>query len=382
MDTVKNLWTRGADYFNCRTMPHGGTVLVPIVLVTLALCASLADDGCDYARLRGAAVEMLTGSSAVPFVDCGMTAYRIPGFYPVENTWRVVYTDECMPYEYMNLLADTSWVAAEWLRFLSLVVGGTTTMFLWTSTCLTLRPNYWQAAGIGSAVACLCQMCSFVWFYTKLCHTSTTNFMDFEAGREVEMSSKLASTVTTECSLFFGSKCVITSCVLWAVSSAVILLREYPLPVPKLIALDEKESMVSSSQGSQSQSQSTYTTNGGSSSRRSRSKKSRNASFQSSKNSFKSSFKSQEQLTASMSTNGGQSQHSASARSYVPWVAMSPNLSSSVAESKQQDKRMMLRSSMRPAVAGNELQNSVTRPGSIRPASELSGSTFSAVSFA
>eukprot|EP00579_Thalassiosira_antarctica_P014966 CAMPEP_0201934242 /NCGR_PEP_ID=MMETSP0903-20130614/33229_1 /ASSEMBLY_ACC=CAM_ASM_000552 /TAXON_ID=420261 /ORGANISM="Thalassiosira antarctica, Strain CCMP982" /LENGTH=89 /DNA_ID=CAMNT_0048474407 /DNA_START=114 /DNA_END=379 /DNA_ORIENTATION=+ len=88
MDTAKNLCSRTADYFNCRMMPHGGPVLFPIVLTTLGLCAILADDGCDYARLRGAAVEMLTGSSVVPYVDCGLSAYRIPGFYPAENSWR------------------------------------------------------------------------------------------------------------------------------------------------------------------------------------------------------------------------------------------------------------------------------------------------------
>ncbi|KAL7529599.1 hypothetical protein ACHAXR_004250 [Thalassiosira sp. AJA248-18] len=248
MDSVKKLCNRTADYFNFRLMPHGGPVLFPVVLTTLGLCASFADDGCDYARLRGPSVELLTGSAAVPFVDCGMAAYRIPGFYPAENLWRVVYSDECQPYEYMNLLADTSWVAAEWLKFLGLVVGGTTAMFLWTSTCLTLRPNYWQGAGIGAAVACLCHMCSFVWFYTKLCHTGTTNFGDFEAGREVEVNPNMVGSknaiATSECALFFGSKCAITSCLLWGVASAVILLREYPMPVPKLIAQEENVAMV------------------------------------------------------------------------------------------------------------------------------------------
>ena len=255
MDSIQNTCTKTADYFNCRLMPHGGIIIFPSVISTLALCASLADDGCDYARLRGAAVEMLTGSSAVPFVDCGMTAYRIPGYYPADNTWRVVYSDECQPYEYMNLLADTSWVAAEWLRFLALVIGGTTAMFLWTSACLTLRPNYWNAAGIGAAVTCLFQMCSFVWFYTKLCHANTTNLSDFEAGRTVE------TTLETECTLFFGSKCVITSTVLWALAAAVILLRPYPHPVPKYIAHEEEGTPIvpSVSQLSSSQQSSKFT---------------------------------------------------------------------------------------------------------------------------
>lgn len=231
MDYIKKF----TDYFNCRLLPHGGIVLFHVVLTTLALSASLAHDGCDYARLHGAAVQMLTGSSAIPYVDCGMTAYRMPMYYPTENDWRVAYSDECQPYQYMNLLADSSWIAAEWLQFISLVVGGTTCMFLWTSTCLTLRPNHWKAAGVGAAVACIFQLLSFVWFYTRLCNTSTTNFLDFETGREVELDSQ-----TSSCELFFGSKCAILSCILWGIAAAGTLLLEYPSPVPKLICDEER----------------------------------------------------------------------------------------------------------------------------------------------
>mmetsp|Transcript_2564 Transcript_2564/g.5489 ORF Transcript_2564/g.5489 Transcript_2564/m.5489 type:complete len:342 (+) Transcript_2564:142-1167(+) len=341
MDAVKALCSRVTDYFNCRMMPHGGPILFPIVLVTLGLCASLADDGCDYARLRGAAVEMLTGSSAVPFIDCGMSAYRIPGFYPAENAWRVVYSDECQPYQYMNLLSDTSWVAANWLRFLSLVVGGTTTMFLWTSTCLTLRPKYWQAAGIGAALACLSQMCSFVWFYTKLCHTSTTNFGDFEAGREVEVNSE--ANATSSCTLFFGSNCAITSCVLWGVASAVILLREYPMPVPKLIARDEHVAMVPAPGQTQS------------SGHRVTSRSNRKLDVEKSSRSL--------DLTASIST-AQTSQRS------LQWISGTPT-------GGHDNIRASLRTSMRPA----EANKGSNRPSNIRP-NDLAGSTFSAVSFA
>jgi len=256
MDSNKITCQRIADYFNCRLMPHGGIVLFPAVICTLALCASFADDGCDYARVSGPAVEMLTGSSSVPFVDCGMSAYRIPGYYPAENSWRVVYTDNCRPYEYMDLLTDTSWLASEWLRFFALVVGGTTAMFIWTSACLTLRPNYWQAAGIGAAVTCVSTMCSFVWFYTKLCHANATNINDFEAGRVDEGEG---STAQTECTLFFGSKCAIASTVLWAVASALILLRPYPYPVPKYIAHDDDDVVPSVSKLSSDNSSSRFT---------------------------------------------------------------------------------------------------------------------------
>ncbi|KAL9183193.1 hypothetical protein ACHAXT_004980 [Thalassiosira profunda] len=242
MDRAKGLCARAADRFHCRLAPHGGAVLLPIVLSTLALAASLADDGCDYARLTGPAVEILAGSSAVPFVDCGMDAYRVPGFYPAENAWRVAYADECRPYQSMHVLADAPWMAAEWLKFFGVVAGGTTAAFLWTAVCLALRPRYWGAAGAGAFVACLCQMGSFVWFYTRLCHTSATNVLDFEAGREVELASNAG--VTSECRLFFGSKCAIASCILWAAAAGVILLREYPVPAPKLIVHDDENASI------------------------------------------------------------------------------------------------------------------------------------------
>lgn len=359
---AKKLCSRGADYFNCRMMPHGGPVLFPIVLATLGLCASLADDGCDYARLRGAAVEMLTGTAAVPFVDCGMSAYRVPGFYPAEQSWRVVYSDECRPYRHMSLLADTSWVAAEWLRFLGLVVGGTTTMFLWTSTCLTLRPNYWHAAGAGAAIACLCQTCSFVWFYTKLCHTSTTNFEDFEAGREVEYnpnSNEGASHAASSCSLFFGSKCAIVSCVFWGAAAAVMLLREYPVPVPKLVAHEENVAMVPPPSAGTGRKDGRIT---------SRSKR------KGGKGSERKSSRSMEQLTASMSTAPSVQ----SSQRSLPWVSGAPP----AAGGKDMNIRASLRTSLRPANGDGAIVNrSMARPSNARPA-ELAGSTLSDVSFA
>lgn len=243
MDSAKDL-ERWCDYFNCRIMPHGAIILMPAVCATLGLCASLADDGCDYARLHGAAVEMLTGSNIVTYVDVGMSGYRIPGYYPAENSWRVVYTEECASYVNVDALIDTSWVASEWLRFMGLVVGMTTSMFMWTGTFLTLRPNYWRASGMGAVVACMCQVCSLVWFYTKMCHTSATNYNDYEAGREVEMNNNGGDYELSSCTPFFGSRCTITSCFLWAATAAFVLLREYPMPMPRLIVYDERLNMI------------------------------------------------------------------------------------------------------------------------------------------
>ncbi len=184
---------------------------------------------------------MLTGSSIVPFIDSGIYAYRVPGYYPAEKSWRVVYSEECQSYEYMDILADTPWLAAKLLRFLASVLGGAATVLLWTSTCIILQPNYWRAAGVGILLACLCQMSSFVWFYTKICHTTATSYQDFENGIEVKLNPRVQ--VPSSCTLFFGSKCVIASCILWSVASAIILLR-YPPPIPKLIVHDEDIAMI------------------------------------------------------------------------------------------------------------------------------------------
>eukprot|EP00985_Skeletonema_marinoi_P004040 scaffold1771_cov197-Skeletonema_marinoi.AAC.3 len=227
-----------AAYFNLRMMPHGGAILLPIILVTTGWVASLTHDGCDYARLTGPAVEILTGSSSIPYIHIGLSAYRVPQFYPASNSWRVAYSSDCRPYSHPEILEDRAWVASEWLNFSGIVIGGTVMMFLWSGTCLTLRKKYWMSIGVGALLACLLQMCSFVFFKTKLCHTSTKTFLDFEAGREIELSEASAS---SSCSLFFASKCAIASICLWLAAGLVILMGEYPRPVPKLIAHDDDE---------------------------------------------------------------------------------------------------------------------------------------------
>ena len=218
-------------------MPHGAPILLPMILVTTGWIASLTHDGCDYAKLTGPAVELLTGSSSIPFIHIGMSAYRVPQFYPATNKWRVAYSSECQSYGHKEIIADRAWVSSEYLNFASIVIGGTAMMFLWSGTCLTLRKNYWRCVGVGALLACFLQMCSFVFFSTRLCYTTTKTFLDFEAGREIE----LYETDASSCSLFFASKCSITAVCLWLAGGFVILLGEYPRPVPKLIAHDDDD---------------------------------------------------------------------------------------------------------------------------------------------
>ncbi len=114
-------------------------------------------------------------------------------------------------------------------------------MFLWSATCLTLRPNTWRAAGVGLVLAWICQVCSMVWFYTDLCSTSSRNIQEFADRRQNASNGEIGE--TSSCYLYFGSKCVITSSCLWFLASIYMLFGKYPMPVPKLIAQDDTESV-------------------------------------------------------------------------------------------------------------------------------------------
>lgn len=227
-------------YYDIRLLPHGPITLIPAVIASLGVCLSISDDGCDYARLTGSAVELLTGSNIVPFVHVGHAAYRVPDYYPEENAWRVPFTDECSSYEHTDALIDPSWSASTRFRFMGSVAGMTTAMFLWTSTSLTLRAGHWRACGIGALLTCACHALSFVWFYTKLCSTTTTNYDDFVNGREVELGHdprEPGYRAMTTCSLFFGSRCTLASCLLWALVAMIVLVCKFSTQ-PRLMLYD------------------------------------------------------------------------------------------------------------------------------------------------
>ncbi|KAL3780504.1 hypothetical protein HJC23_012589 [Cyclotella cryptica] len=230
------------DYYNIRIMPHGGIILIPITLTTLAWVASISTDGCDYSRLIGPGVKILTGSAAVPYVDLGMNAYRIPEFYPASDSWRVAYTDECLPYQYS--FEDRAWLAGKRFSFLAMWCGGASMMFLWVGTFLVLKPGHWKTAGVGVACAFVFQVFSFVWFNTSLCHTKSSSIEGFKSREDAETTTEMNA---SSCSLFYGSKCSIASTILYLIASLMILFGEYPAPEPKLIA-EENYPMVNAGQ--------------------------------------------------------------------------------------------------------------------------------------
>ena len=226
--------------YNIRLMPHGGSLLFPAILTTMAWLSSISTNGCDYSRFTGPGVEILTGSSLVPFIYLGMDAYVIPEFYPKSNLWMVSVESECVPYQYM--LEDSSWTAGKRFDFLSLWSGGASAMILWMGTFLVLSPRQWKAVGILILFAALFQVLTFTWFGTSLCHTASTNIEEFQSQDSVGDTTTAESSLSS-CSLFYGSRCSIASIFLYLMASFVILFREYPTPDAKLLA-EESYQMV------------------------------------------------------------------------------------------------------------------------------------------
>eukprot|EP00568_Trieres_chinensis_P015465 CAMPEP_0183318522 /NCGR_PEP_ID=MMETSP0160_2-20130417/60961_1 /TAXON_ID=2839 ORGANISM="Odontella Sinensis, Strain Grunow 1884" /NCGR_SAMPLE_ID=MMETSP0160_2 /ASSEMBLY_ACC=CAM_ASM_000250 /LENGTH=239 /DNA_ID=CAMNT_0025484803 /DNA_START=130 /DNA_END=845 /DNA_ORIENTATION=- len=113
--------------FSCRLLPHGGYTLIPATLSTMAWVASLAQDGCDYAKLTGPIVSEMTtsssSSSSFPYLEVGFNAFRAP-VLKSDGTWVVDYDSQCLQYDPLYVTMDNYWTAAKLAEFLSLVFGG------------------------------------------------------------------------------------------------------------------------------------------------------------------------------------------------------------------------------------------------------------------
>jgi len=188
----------------CRLLPHGGYTMLPAVFSTLGWLASLAQDGCDYARVSGEVVQKMTLDFAVPFLEVGFNAYREPSYDLATNTWRVEYGSSCLPYDDTLVPNDSVWKVAKGFQFLALVFGGGGALFLWFSSCFVFSPATWRWAGYEVFVASLCQTLAFLWFQTQLCKDNT-------------------------CSMFFGAKSDIAASIFWFCAALLIFVR-YPPP--------------------------------------------------------------------------------------------------------------------------------------------------------
>jgi hypothetical protein len=223
----------------CRLMPHGSYTLWIATLSTIAWCASLFQDGCDYAKVTGTIVSELASRPDVPYLEFGLGAYREP--YPVaysiavgggggatattegsqHTEWAVNYSGECTEYPFE---LDGYWKVSKAAAFLALVIGGGGTLFVWCSTCFVFSKGTWKWAGYELLVAASCQVLAFLWFRTGSC-------------------TLLGST----CVLFWGSKANIIATVCWMVAGICIVVR-YPTPIEeKLLQHDEAQDQVGGS---------------------------------------------------------------------------------------------------------------------------------------
>ena len=208
-------WNRGfCGWVDCLFLPHGFYSLLPAVLASMAFWTTLVQDGCDYAKLEGGNVKVISGSDVLPFLEVGISQFRAPMYYSTSGEWKMVYTENCVNYP-MNQEDDLFWKISRWLLFCSSVIGGGVALFLWFSTCFTLSIRTWRFCAVEAGLAAILRAVAFVFFLSEICSTNASS-----------------------CSLYFGSHMDITAIVLWIVTS-LAMFGHYP--DPKLRMLTEAE---------------------------------------------------------------------------------------------------------------------------------------------
>ena len=206
-------------------LPHGGYPLLPATLSMMAWITSLSQDGCDFSRLTGPAVILLTGTDYYPYVELGFQWYRVPAFYRDYDEWIVRYGDERLAYhsgtgfddgQDLNLDSDFFWNIGKWMHFGGTVLGGSGCFFIWLSaSCMTFTRRSWFLGAIQIAFAALLHFLSLFWFFNVLC--------------TIEGST---------CHFFYGSKSSLLSASLYLVAFVTIMLK---FPEPKVMKIVKKE---------------------------------------------------------------------------------------------------------------------------------------------
>lgn len=108
---------------SCLYLPHGFYSLLAAALASMAFWTTLVQDGCDYVKLEGGNVELISGSDVLPYLEVGVSQYRAPLYYTASSEWKMVYTEECLDYP-MDQEKDMLWNMARWTTFCSSVLGG------------------------------------------------------------------------------------------------------------------------------------------------------------------------------------------------------------------------------------------------------------------
>ncbi len=201
-------------------LPHGGYPLIACTLSTMAWMTTVSHDGCDFSRLTGPAVSVLTSEDAnYPFIELGFTSYRVPVFYEEYNEWQIRYSDECRLYDRKyNANAEESAVGNDWsfdffwkvgsiTHQIGLVLGGASCLFLWvSSTCAPITMLTWRLIGVQLSLAAFFHLSSFLWFFNGLCYIEESR-----------------------CHSFYGSNSLAAALVLYFLSILSIFLK-YPEP--------------------------------------------------------------------------------------------------------------------------------------------------------
>jgi hypothetical protein len=188
---------------SCIVLPHGLYSFLPTLLTTLGWMAALFEDTCNYAKVSGDIVSSIS-ELKVPYLEVGLQAYREPTFNVATGQWESVHNENCIAYPDAEITMDTPWVLAKAFTFLALILGGSSTLYLWISTCCRFSRGSWLFAGYQLAGACLFQILSFVWFQTQMC-------------------------AANQCQLFYGSKADVAAAVLWMIAT-LLILGHYPVP--------------------------------------------------------------------------------------------------------------------------------------------------------
>lgn len=196
-----------------RQLAHGFYSLIPTLLTMCGWLFALFQDGCDYVKVTGDIVAQIATTPNAPYIEVGRNAFREP--YYSDGSWHTEYVGNCLVYPEDEVTIDVYWNVSKGFDFISIVLGGTGSLFLWFSACCVFSRGTWRLAGCQVFMAGVFQTLSFLWFKTDLCQTN-------------------------HCDLFWGSWADIASGLCWTLASVSIFCH-YPIPAEHVARLHAQD---------------------------------------------------------------------------------------------------------------------------------------------
>eukprot|EP00521_Asterionellopsis_glacialis_P007426 CAMPEP_0195291388 /NCGR_PEP_ID=MMETSP0707-20130614/7769_1 /TAXON_ID=33640 /ORGANISM="Asterionellopsis glacialis, Strain CCMP134" /LENGTH=329 /DNA_ID=CAMNT_0040351699 /DNA_START=249 /DNA_END=1238 /DNA_ORIENTATION=+ len=179
--------------------------------------ATLVQDGCDYAKLSGPAVEDITENDIIPFLEVGIGGgYRAPLYYADEHDWKTVYSTACIAYDDTAVPQDLYWSMAKWMGLLGGIVGGSASFFIWFTTCVTFSIRTWRFCALQLIMGALLRAGTFFFLMSGICSNDSGG----------------------SCTMYFGSRMDIVCTVMWITSSTLICAH---FPTPKLRVVHDSD---------------------------------------------------------------------------------------------------------------------------------------------